>query len=400
MGFLPVLFLPGRGGGFGRKSLPPNFSAEGENGQGAGAPRACGLLSWGDHMIEQARRLLADFLFIGTREYLALFPESGCVHTGQAFDIPYYVVRNCLCAGELGQIVMPPGSRGGRAFILRESFNHEHSEELLAQVVSSALLHADRSEPAVLDEAVPLYPLWSLGNLWHWLFESVPKIFLMESAGYKGQYVANASSKVVLEGLELMGVGPERIVHCAGPHLIRRAVIPHVIHWSGLHEHKRLLSTIRERLLEAAGALDGEKRCFIRRIGTRRLLNEAELLETLRSYDIEVLVPEEHSLRGQIAFMSNAALTLSPHGANSALAFFQKRESILMEFFGHDHVNNGCNLIIIKLLKLLYFPVTQAVLSGQPVGAGASGAGLDDYRIDVDLVASILGNIASTTYRL
>ena len=351
-------------------------------------------------MIEQARRLLEDFLFIGAREYLALFPESGAVHTGQAFDIPYYVVRNCLCAGELGQIVMPPGSRGGRAFILRESFNHEHSEELLAQAVSSALLHADRGEPTVLDEAVPLYPLWSLGNLWHWLFESMPKICLMESAGYKGQYIVNATSKVVLEGLELMGVGPERIVHCAGPHLIRRAVIPHVIYWSGLYEHKRVLSTIRERLLEAAGALEGEKRCFIRRIGTRCLLNEAELLAALHAYDIEVLVPEEHSLRAQISFMSNAGLTLSPHGANSALAFFQQRKSVFMEFFGHDHINNGCNLITIKFLELLYLPVTQTVLSGQPLGVGASGAGLDDYRIDVDLVAAILGNISSNIYRL
>ena len=220
----------------------------------------------------------------------------------------------------------------------------------------------------------------------------------MESAGYKGQYIVNASSKVVLEGLELMGVGPERIVHCAEPHLVRRAVIPHVIHWSGLHEHKRLLSTIRGRLLEVAGTLDGEKRCFIRRIGTRRLLNEAELLDALRTYGIEVLVPEEHSLSGQIAFMSNSALTLSPHGANSALAFFQKRESVLMEFFGHDHIHNINNLTTVRFLNLLYFPVTQTVLFGMPLGS--AGTGSADYRIDVDLAAAILGNVASTTYRL
>ena len=354
----------------------------------------------GRRMSEQVRNLLEGFFFIGAREYLSLFPEFGSAHMARPFETPYYVVRNCLCAGELGQIIMPPGSKAGRSFILKESFNHDHSQDLLAQAVSSALLHADRIEPAVLDEAVPLYPLWSLGNLWHWLFESVPKIFLMESAGYKGPYIVNASSKVVLEGLDLMGVGPERIVHCAGPHLIRRAVIPRVIHWSGLHAHERLLSKLREHLLEAAGTLEGEKRCFIRRIGTRRLLNEEELLAALRAHDVQVLVPEEHTLRGQIAFMSNAVLTLSPHGANSALAFFQKRESVLMEFFGHDHINNGCNLVTIKRLKLLYLPVTQTVLSGQPLGAGASGAELDDYRIDVNLVASILDNVASTTYGL
>ncbi len=345
-------------------------------------------------MSDQARRLLEDFIILGAREYLALFAASGSVYGTQPFGIPYYVVRNCLCAGELGQIIMPPGSRAGRSFILRESFNHEHDETLLAQTVSSALLHADATEPEVLDEAVPLYPVWSLGNLWHWLFESVPKVCVMEAAGYKGPYIANASSRVVREGLALMGVGPERLVHCARPHLVRRAVIPHVIHWSGIQEHRSLLVAARERMLDAAGRRPGEKRCFIRRVGSRKLLNEEELLDTLARYDIRVLVPEEHGLSEQIAFMSNAGLTLSPHGANTALAFFQKPESVLMEFFGHDHINNVCNLALINTLKLLYLPVTQTVMTGRPVGAGASGAGLDDYRINVDLVAAILERAA------
>lgn len=352
-------------------------------------------------MLEPARRLLEDFRFIGAREYLALFPEAGSVHEARLFGTPWYVVRNCLCCGRMGQIIMPPGSGSGPSLILKESFNHEHDEELLAQAVSSALLHADQSEPAVLDEAVPLYPLWSLGNLWHWIFESLPKICLVESSGYTGPYIVNATSKVVLEGLELMGVKPERIIHCAGPHLIRRALVPHVIHWSGIHKHRRLLSALRERLLGAAGALQGEKRCFIRRIGARRLLNEEELLDALRAYDIEVMVPEEHSLAGQIAFMSNSVLTLSPHGANSALAFFQKPASVLMEFFGHDHIHNISNLATVNFLKLLYFPVTQTVLSGVPAGGvDPAAGGLVDYSIDVKLVSTILDNVSSTTYKL
>lgn len=349
-------------------------------------------------MSDQARRLLDDFIFLGAQEYLALFPASGTAHTARPFGVPWYVIRNCLCAGELGQIIIPPGSRAGRSFILTESFNHEHEQRVLSQTVSSALLHADRMEPEVLDEAVPLYPVWSLGNLWHWMFESVPKVCAMEAAGYTGPYIANASNRVVREGLELLGVGPERLIHCARPHLVRRAVIPHVIHWSGIQEHRLLLMTARDRILEAAGRLPGKKRCFIRRVGSRKLLNEAELLDRLGAYDIEVLVPEEHSLREQIAFMSNAALTLSPHGANTALAFFQKPESVLMEFFGHDHINNVCNLALIKTLKLLYLPVTQTVMTGRPVDGGASEGELDDYSINVDLAALILDNVASVRY--
>ena len=71
-----------------------------------------------------------------------------------------------------------------------------------------------------------------------------------------------------------------------------------------------------------------------------------------------------------------------------------------MEFFGHDHVNNICNLAAVKLLKLLYLPVTQTVLSGEPLGADAAGTELANYRINVDLVVSMLSNVASTTYRL
>lgn len=351
-------------------------------------------------MSDRMRRLLEDFIFLSAEEYLALFPASGSMYGAKPFGVPYYVVRNCLCAGELGQIVMPPGNRGGRSFILNESFNHDHAAAVLAPAVSSALLHADRSEPEVLDEAVPLYPIWSLGNLWHWLFESVPKVCVMEAAGYRGPYIANASSRVVREGLALMGVDPGRIVHCAKPHFVRRAVIPRVIHWSAIQEHPLLLGAARERMLDETGREPGEKRCFIRRVGDRKLLNEQALLDVLSGYDIEVLVPEERSLREQIAFMSNAGLTLSPHGANTALAFFQKPESVLMEFFGHDHINNVCNLALIKTLKLLYLPVTQTVMTGRPVDGDESGVRLEDYGVNVDLVAAMLANVASVKYSL
>lgn len=351
-------------------------------------------------MQEEARRLLEDFLFISADEYLALYPEAGFTRVAHPFGMRYSVIRNCLCAGEEGQIVMPPGGRDGRSFVLKESFNHEHSGDLLALAIGSALLHADKTEPVVLDEAVPLYPLWSLGNLWHWLFESAPKVCAMEAAGYTGPYIANASSSVVREGLALLGVGPGRLVHCATPHLVRRALLPHVIHWSVIHEHRTLLLACRERMLEAAGRQAGEKRCFIRRIGERKLLNEEELLDALRSYEIEVLVPEEHSLAGQISFISNSILTLSPHGANTGLALFQKSGSVLMEFFGHDHINNVCNLAIIKNIRLLYLPVTQTVMTGSPVGSGKSQSGLADYRVNPDLAAAMLDNLRSGTYHL
>ena len=356
-------------------------------------------------MNDQERRLFEDFTFISADSYLDLFPEAGASYTFRAFDIPYYVMHSCICAGEIGQIIMPP-ARNGRSYILTESFNHRHDDTMVAAILSSALMHAGSSSGSikVLDEAVPLYPMWSLGNFWHWIFESVPKICLLESSGYTGQYIVNASTPVVVEGMKLLGIAPERIVHCADPHLVKRAVIPSIVPHSALAKYKRLLWTVRERLLEVAGMAEGEKHCFIRRIGARKLLNEEELLDTLRAYDIQVLVPEEHSIREQIHFMSNVKLTLSPHGANTTLALFQKHKSILMEFFGADYVNNTCNISTIQTLKLLYIPVTEVILredrqhfrarleapQGEPF----------DYTIDVTLVAAILENLRSVSYHI
>lgn len=351
-------------------------------------------------MKEEMRRLLADFSFLSAEEYCSLYPERGVRHMPRPFGVPYYVLRNCLCAGENGQIILPPGERGGRSFVLRESFNHEHEEGVVAPALASALMHADGTEPVLLDEAVPLYPIWSLGNLWHWLYDSVPKVCVMEAAGYRGPYIANASSNVVREGLALLGIAPERLVHCAVPHLVRQTYIPQVIHWSALHGHRTLLLTARDRMLGTAGVLPGEKRCFIRRIGSRKLLNEPELLEALTDYDIEVLVPEEHSLAGQVRFISNAGLTLSPHGANSGLALFQKTRSVLMEFFGQDYINNVCNLAGVRALNLLYLPVTRTVMTTIPAGRGGSGAEQEDYRIDVRLVRTMLDAVRSGGYSL
>ena len=350
-------------------------------------------------MSEQARQLLEDFSFISAREYLNLYPEAGSGHTSKAFCLPYRVIKSCFCAGEIGQIIIPP-AKNGRSYALTESFNYQHGAEMQATMLASALMHTANSESVkVLDEAAPLYPIWSMGNLWHWFFDSVPRICVLETEGYKGQYIVNMSSRVVQEGLELMGVTPERIVDCANPHFVKRAVVPPDIPYEALLENKRLLRSMRERMLEASGLAQGEKHCFIRRIGTRKLLNEEELLETLRPYDFQILVPEEHSLRSQIHFMSNSTLTLSPHGANTALAFFQKNKSVLMEFFGYDYIHNFCNLAAIQTLKLLYIPVTETVLSfdsqSQPHPDGHRS-----YRIDVSLVASILDNLRAGSYQL
>ena len=355
-------------------------------------------------MNEQQRRLFEDFTFIGAEHYLELFPGAGASHTFRAFGLPYYVVHSCICAGEIGQVVMPP-ARNGRSYILTESFNHRHDDTMLASMLTSALMHADSSESiAVLDEAVPLYPMWSLGNFWHWIFESVPKICLLESLGYKGQYIVNASVPAIVESMELLGIAPGRIVHCAAPHLVKRAVIPSTLPYSELVKYKPLLLTVRERLLEAAGTAEGEKHCFIRRIGARKLLNEEELLDTLKAYDIRVLVPEEHNIREQIHFMSNAALTLSPHGANTALALFQKHKSVLVEFFGADFINNICNINTIKILKLLYIPVTQSLVRDDYPSFRArqekAHGELLDYSINVTLVAAILENLRSVSYHI
>jgi len=131
----------------------------------------------------------------------------------------------------------------------------------------------------------------------------------------------------------------------------------------------------------------GKKVFYIsRREGPRSILNEEEIVRSLKSYDVTVVQTEKMSLQEQIDLFSDAGLIIGPHGAGIQNALWAPR---------------GCR--VLELVNARYFSGiywTLAESLGQPYGlvTGASTAGKDPlqegYACDPDLIKTAIDKLA------
>lgn len=298
------------------------------------------------------------------------FDRAGCVplsageylrHTGAAgrplrlrrLGLTFHALANCLYFGDESQVVLPEQGPELR-YVFRESCHYSANEHALPAALERAL--AVNSDPLDIDEAAPLYAPGSK-NLWHWLTEGLPQLLALEAVGFSGKYIV-ADSPVVRQSLELLGIAPDRLLNGRAAYRIRRLMLPQRLSGFDLVEYMPLVSLLREKLLEATGALDGTKRLYIRRIGRRRPANEEQVLDLLREFNFEIMVPEEHSLAEQLRHITNVECSVMAHGANSSLAVMQPPRSCMVEFFSNRYVSYN-NLHAVRLLRLRYHPLVE-----------------------------------------
>jgi hypothetical protein len=262
-------------------------------------------------------------------------------HRGQATPIPHlgltvYRIRDCLCLGSHSQAILPLEAEGDLPFIFMESCPYPANEPQLAGIVEHRLGALENLRE--LDEAVPLFPPGA-DNLWHWTTESLPTLLAMESIGYSGPYLVPQGSAVPEQCFSLFGISPRRLLPGAAAYRVKNILLPQRTSGFSLPDNMPLTRFLRAKMLEAAGTLPGAKRCYIRRTGRRRILNEEEVLAVLRDFDFEIMTPEDLSLAGQWQYMSNVECSLMAHGANSTLTLLQKPRSGCVELFSNRYVS-------------------------------------------------------------
>ena len=179
-------------------------------------------------------------------------------------------------------------------------------------------------------------------NYWHFTFETIDRICLLEREGYKGKYLlcrpAFAPALCRLAGIE------ERIVwldelEAATNYRIERLYYP-ALRDAPIQHAASLLAEYAERVREKL-ADDGEypSRIYVKRIGTRRLSIPQEWLDR---NGFVTIIPEEHTVEEQIRYFMHADIVLTPHGANSANSLYMKKGSVFIETFPADYINPCC----------------------------------------------------------
>lgn len=239
---------------------------------------------------------------------------------------------------------------------------------------------------------------------YHWIVDSLPKLGLMEKSGIDlnsidkfvvSRYSNLQKSDFHKETLDILGIPPEKIIDSSKyPHIKAEQLIvssyPGIVclptKWAIDFLKSKFLST------KSKSNLDRPERIYIsRRIaGTRRIINEDEVIELLESLGFVTITGESMSIAEKIELMSNAKVVLSQHSGGGTNLLFCNPGTKVIEVFTPNNIGM-CYYIMSNHLGLEYY-----YLIGEAVGCSYLRHliyeidGFEDTLINIDSLKALL----------
>jgi hypothetical protein len=177
------------------------------------------------------------------------------------------------------------------------------------------------------------------GNVFHWLIESLPRLFSLASY---------PEPITLLMPDTLPAARREQLVACLPPNValrlvptgirlrVERFVLPSFLttQWDFAYPPADHLAYVRDRLLQAAGlspqVAPGERLYISRnRARARRVVNEAAVLGVLRPLGFRPYHLDELPFVEQLRLFRDAPIVIAPHGAGLANLLFAGRIPVL-----------------------------------------------------------------------
>jgi capsular polysaccharide biosynthesis protein len=192
---------------------------------------------------------------------------------------------------------------------------------------------------------------------YHWMIEVLPRLYLVEKAGYKIEdfdhiIINSKTAGFVKESLDFFGIPESKIVETHWlPHLqADELIVPSIVgepfivpKWACEYLHEKFRPYLRK---QRPG-----KKIFISRAKAahRRILNETQLREYLKNQGFEILMMEKIDLLEKAKILSEASLIVSTHGAGLSNLVFCHPGTTVIEFTHHTILsppfwNIGANL--------------------------------------------------------
>jgi len=245
-------------------------------------------------------------------------------------------------------------------------------------------LQCKGEEPVKLEGAwCNLAGVWS-GNYYHWILESLTKLEgVLEYERQTGEKVSilthTAPAKYVTDSLEAAGFNSFKRWILHEPHYqVEKLIIP-----SQRRRQGRTAKGAIEYLHSLAGDLGNHLEDFQYYISrkdasVRRIVNEAEILEALSSYEIIPVQPEQLSLPSQIASFRTASTIIGMHGSGLVNMVWAKNPRVI-EIMTPDYIN-PCFFTICAAMGWRYDWIMGRPVEGQS----------EDVWVDVEELKRVL----------
>ncbi len=204
------------------------------------------------------------------------------------------------------------------------------------------------------------------GNYWHFTYQCLDVAWLLEKAGYQGNYII-PNKRFCGELLQLLDIDPERIITLNTFEHNKDFVFEEVFYVASNENHAihsdeshvkysvAVLLEIAEHIKKKLPVdLSLPKKLYVKRIGKRKLLGAEKLLA---DYGFTTMIPENYSVLEQITLFYNADIVFCVHGANSTNCLYMRKDAVFIEAFSSYWINRS-NLYTISASGINYLPMS------------------------------------------
>lgn len=184
-------------------------------------------------------------------------------------------------------------------------------------------------------------------NYYHWLFDSLPRLHLLNLAGYTfdeiDHFLLDHSARAFqIESLERLGISKAKIVHCSKRTLTRcsRLIVPSMPGPLG-YPPRWVGDFLRKRFVSDDVGSPREKRIYIsrRHARGRKIVNESDIVPALVRHGYEIVCTERMTFSEQVALFASAGEVISMHGAGMSNIVFAPPGAKILELGSPLHNN-------------------------------------------------------------
>jgi Tfp pilus assembly protein PilF len=237
---------------------------------------------------------------------------------------------------------------------------------------------------------------WGQWNYFHWMFDLVTRIHLLQKSGINLQsinkFIVNSLEySYQQETLETLGIPQHKIIESRTfPHIkAQKLLVPSLPHPSAYRKAKWACDFLQKSFVPMTFSSTNKKteRIYISRKNAsyRRVINEPEIFDFLAPLGFKSIILETMSVVEQATLFASTRVIIAPHGAGLTNLVFCQRETKFIEIFSPFYVVEDF-LILASVSGLQHYSLIGEMLAANP----AISANCQDIFVNLEQLKQLI----------